>query len=217
MSVPVVDPWLVWTRLDKVQRTRLEQFERELARINARHNLISRASAKDIRRRHTLHCLALACKTFSADATVVDWGTGGGLPAIPLAVAFPSVSVIAVDASLKKVLAVRRLARLLQLTNVAVWVGQASEWRGHADYSVSRAAASLVSLWEWHVRVANSGSSASQDGIWRAGLVCLKGGDLKAETQSLEEKHPHLDVQVTKIDDSTGTWKGKRIVHVCRS
>ncbi len=205
-----VDPQDVWVRLDASQRACLKLFEQELARLNARLNLVSRATVGSVHVRHTLHCLALACKTFPAGATVVDWGTGGGLPAIPLAIAFPGVSVIAVDASAKKILAVRRLARLLRLKNVIAWEGRAESWTGRSEYSVSRAAAPLATVWDWHMRVATPARKVRSHGVWIPGLLCLKGGDLKSEVRPLDVYSPRPNVQKIAIDHG----EDKHIVHI---
>src|SRR5690606_41790758 len=104
--------------------------------------------------RHILHSLSLTFRKFPAGSTVVDWGTGGGLPAVPLAIVFSDVRIHAVDSVRKKVQAVRTMARRLGLENLDTWHGRAEAYPGDADFSVSRATASLSVLWSWHARVA---------------------------------------------------------------
>ena len=128
----------------------------------------------------------------------MDWGTGGGLPAIPLAIACPTVTVFAVDSVGKKVRAVRTFARRLGLENLFGWDGRAEKWTGTAHYSVSRATASLADLWSWHRRVVEPFDDASADN-WPQGLICLKGGDLSGEIQDLRKVEPTATVSEEQI------------------
>lgn len=128
----------------------------------------------------------------------MDWGTGGGLPAIPLAIACPKVTVFAVDSVGKKVRAVRTFARRLGLDNLFGWDGRAEKWTGTAHYSVSRATAPLADLWSWHRRVVEPFDDASADD-WPQGLICLKGGDLSEEIQDLHKVEPTATVSEEQI------------------
>ena len=121
-------------------------------------------------------------------------GSGGGLPAIPLAAAFPAVTVHAVDAVEKKIQAVRTMGRRLGLDNLHPWHGRAEAWPGGAVFSVSRATAPLVDLWTWHVRIRRAADRAGE-GHWRPGLVCLKGGDLGDEIAALRDAYPLVEVE----------------------
>jgi 16S rRNA (guanine527-N7)-methyltransferase len=207
--------WNPLDHLDDAQRRRLDRFHSELLSFNRRINLISREDEPNVFERHILHCLSLAWKAFPADARIVDWGTGGGLPSIPLAIAFPSVHVTAVDAVAKKVQAVRVMARRLGLENLDVWHGRAEDFPGRVDFSVSRATAALVDLWAWHARVARrhenesvpsnapsaaEGSRQSGRTLWRRGLLCLKGGSLAAEIAALGAAHPNVSVRSYALD-----------------
>lgn len=147
-----------------------------------------------------VHCLALAARAFPAGSTVVDWGTGGGLPALPVAACFPAVTVHAVDAVGKKVEAVRVMARRLGLTNVHPWHGRAEAWPGTAQYSISRATAPLADLWAWHRRVFEAPATPAPDGAWAPGLLCLKGGDLRDEIAGLEAAFPGLTVTLHPLE-----------------
>ena len=217
MRASTIDPGIVWSHLDNRQRARLEQFEEELVRLNGALNLISRATTDDVRCRHTLHCLALAAQAYPDGSTIVDWGTGGGLPAIPLAICFEGVSVVAVDATKRKVLAVKRMARLLGLSNLTAWAGRAEDWPGYAHYSVSRATAPLATLWAWHRRVATTEGFDASRNAWRPGLICLKGGNLKPEVDALTPASPSLHANLTRIESADCTLEDKHVVHVGQS
>jgi 16S rRNA (guanine527-N7)-methyltransferase len=168
--------------LDAEQLRKLEAYAGELEAMNRRINLISRDDVGHIASRHIPHCLTLAVRGFPADAVVADWGTGGGLPLIPLAIVFPEVRFIGIDAVAKKIQAVKTFARRLELANVETWHGRAESFPERIDYSVSRATAPLETLWSWHVRAAGEPLAGGQGaGEWPRGLVCLKGGDLEQE------------------------------------
>ena len=181
--------------LTEAQREQLRDYARMLVRFNRRVNLISPETEGDVRTRHLLHSLSLTARTFPSGSTIVDWGTGGGLPAIPLAIAGPEVTVVAVDSVGKKVRAVRTMARRLGLDNCFPWEGRAEAWSGSAHYSVSRATAPLADLWRWHARVAVSEVPGIEDEHWRPGLLCLKGGDLSDEIADLRSEAPDVDVE----------------------
>ncbi len=186
-----------WDPLKTLTETQLEQLDAYagmLEEFNRHLNLISRASAEEIWSRHVLHSLCIAWKGFPAGARVVDWGTGGGLPTIPLAIVFPDIDFHAVDSVGKKVMAVRTMARRLSLKNVTVWHGRAEDWEGRAHYSVSRATAPLVDLWSWHGRAADAVGERGE-GQWRPGLICLKGGELEAEVDLLLDKYIGVHVE----------------------
>ena len=181
------------------QRERLADFERLLVQFNQKINLISRPSEDRVREEHTLHSLALAWKAFPPGARVVDWGSGGGLPAVPLAIVFPQAQFTAVDANGKKVRAVRAMARRLGLDNLSAWKGRAERWGGGAAWSVTRATAPLETLWSWHRRVHGPPAGQPQEGDWPPGLLALKGGDLSDEIAALEASFPEVQVETRPL------------------
>lgn len=173
--------WDFLALLDDSQRELLAEFTRMLLAFNARINLISREDEAHVYEHHIVHSLFLTYRCFPSGATIVDWGTGGGLPAIPLAIAFPDVRVLAVDSVHKKVRAVRTMARRLGLRNLEAVQSRAEAFEAVAAYSVSRAAAPLGDLWAWHRQLAPPESPAAEVSCWPPGLICLKGGHLKEE------------------------------------
>jgi 16S rRNA (guanine527-N7)-methyltransferase len=212
-------PWNPFDDLSDEQRERLDDFRALLLRYNRKLNLISAGSEDDVREQHLLHCLTLLRRGFPGGARVVDWGTGGGLPAIPLAIARPEVTVYAVDSVGKKVRTVRAMTRRLELDTCFPWHGRAENWEGEAEYSVSRATAPLAELWTWHRRVA-TGDADPAAGEWEPGLLCLKGGDLSSEIADLHDADPEARVHQHSLPDLLGRsgpfWAGKKLVHVTR-
>jgi 16S rRNA (guanine527-N7)-methyltransferase len=178
----------------------LRHFETLARDFNRKLNLYSKDSVREFWLRHVQHSLALAIKRFASGARVVDWGTGGGLPGIPLAVTFPQVEFVLVDSVRKKTQAVRAIARQLGLDNVDVWNGRAEEWEGTAHYNVSRATAPLVELWAWSQRVLTPLQAA--EGEWEGGLLCLKG-----DTQEVHGavNHGFIESRSLKLHD-IGVW-----------
>lgn len=193
--------------LDSRQRAILDGYVGQLERVNGRVNLVARRASRADLEDHVRHCLALATRAIPDGAVVVDWGSGGGLPAVPLAVAFPEVQVVAVDAVGKKTEAVRLFARRLGIDNLTAWNGRAEAYDGPApDLSVSRATAPLATLWEWHTQARADVS---------AGLWCLKGGDLAAELADHERQWPATTVTSESLADVLGdAWADKVIVSV---
>ena len=195
--------WSPFKSLTAEQREQLDRFREQLLRFNQRVNLISPETEGAFRTRHLLHCLTLTARDFPAGCTVVDWGTGGGLPAIPLAICHPEATVVGVDSVGKKSRAVRTIARRLGLDNCFTWNGRADEWPGEAHYSVSRATAPLADLWAWHRRVAVSPDDPNGD-AWPPGLLALKGGDLSDEVAALHAADPDARVESHSLNDLLG-------------
>lgn len=196
-------------------RARLvEVYVEALERANRGVNLVSRASSDTIRIQHVAHSMALALRRFRAGTTVVDWGTGGGLPAVPLAICFPDVEFVAVDSIGKKARALESIVRETGLENVTVWHGRAEEWDGAAEYAVSRATAPLDRLWAWSRRVLRPVRPGA--GEWAGGLLCLKGGDLDPERLGLGRLDPSARVETVDLARTFGRpeWADKYIVHV---
>lgn len=186
--------WDPFAALTDDHRQLLNAYEEMLRRFNDRVNLISSNSERHIQTQHLMHCLTLSFREFPAGSTVVDWGTGGGLPAIPLAIRFPEVTFVGVDSVGKKARAVRTMARRLGLENCYAWAGRAEDWDGEAHYSVSRATAPLDQLWQWHRRVVVDLDTAPAEDEWPQGLLVLKGGDLTDEISALEDVDSDAEV-----------------------
>lgn len=208
-------PWNPLVTLSSEQHEKLQAYKRLLLDFNRKFNLVSRESEKHFEECHLLHVLSLTVKCFPDGSTVVDWGTGGGLPAIPLAVCYPRVNFVAIDSVSKKIMAVSAMARRLGLENLQTWDGRAETWSGRTHYSVSRATAPLADLWSWHKASAES-LDHDPGSCWQPGLISLKGGDLTSERKVLHERYPDQQVVVQNLYQLLGRtyFKDKYIVEV---
>jgi len=173
--------------------TQLRQFGRleELYRDwNARINVVSRKDIDHLYERHVLHSLAIAAWVdFAAGLDVVDIGTGGGFPGIPLAIYFPEVRFCLVDSIGKKLKVVDAVVEALGLENVSTRHTRAEDIRDRRfDFAVSRAVAPLKDLWAWSRPLLRPERRME---AFKNGLFCLKGGDLAQEI-SESRLRPHV-------------------------
>lgn len=200
--------------LTSAQLERLDELEHLALHFNEKLNLYSQASAEEFRERHIAHSLALATHAFPRGSVVADWGTGGGMPGLVLAVAFPEVTFHLIDSVGKKIRAVQSMARRLGLSNVEAHHTRAETWQGSVSHSVSRATAPLATLWHWHSRV--SSMTPTGAGGWEPGLICLKGGVLDDEVRALTSRYPDLQVRTQALPEwlEDSPLEGKVIVEV---
>jgi 16S rRNA (guanine527-N7)-methyltransferase len=147
---------------------------------NEKINVISRKDIESLYEKHVLHSLAIATTfDFAPGTKIIDIGTGGGFPGIPLAIFFPEVEFVLVDSIAKKLKVVDGVAQALKLPNVQTRWCRVEDMKEklHFDFAVSRAVAPLKDLWNWAMPV------VKKTGIneMANGLICLKGGDLHQE------------------------------------
>lgn len=158
------------------QFTALEPLYKEW---NEKINVISRKDIDSLYLKHVLHSLSIAAIVeFKPGSQVIDIGTGGGFPGIPLAIFFPEVQFHLVDSIAKKLKVVSSIAEAIGLTNVTTQHTRAEEIKNRKfDFAVSRAVAPLKDLWRWASPLVQRGGEAEL----KNGLICLKGGDLAQE------------------------------------
>ncbi len=152
--------------------------------LNDRTNVISRRDIDELLLHHVLHSLAIAkFIQFQKGATVLDAGTGGGFPGIPLAIMFPETQFVLNDAILRKIRVVEKAISVIGLSNVVAVHGRMEKMKGPFDFVISRAVADMG--W-FFPRVRKSISKESQHSIPN-GVIYLKGGNLRKELEAYPE------------------------------
>jgi 16S rRNA (guanine527-N7)-methyltransferase len=154
---------------------------------NEKINVISRKDIDSLYEKHVLHSLSIAAVfDFPDETEIIDIGTGGGFPGIPLAIFFPNVKFHLVDSIAKKLKVVNAVTEIIGLKNVTTQHVRVEEIRNRKfDLALSRAVAPLKDLWKWSKPLLKKTSlkPATEDSIIKPGLICLKGGDLATEIQ----------------------------------
>lgn len=152
---------------------------------NSKINVISRKDMDNFIEHHVLHSLAIAkVMQFNSMADIMDVGTGGGFPGIPLAIMFPDANFYLVDSIGKKIKVVKDVAEQLQLNNVTAEQIRAEQVKGDFDFIVSRAVTDLSQFVGW----VRGKVSRSQYHKMHNGILYLKGGDLEAELAPFRKK-----------------------------
>lgn len=175
---------------------------------NSKINVISRKDIENLYEHHVLHSLAIA-KTvrFRPGTSILDFGTGGGFPGIPLAIMFPECRFKLIDGTGKKILVAQEVAKAIGLTNCSPVQLRGEEEKGKFDFVVSRAVMQLPDL----MKIVRKNVSNKHQNALPNGVICLKGGDVQAEV------HPYRNIaEVTDISDffSEEWFKGKHIIYV---
>lgn len=176
---------------------------------NEKINVISRKDIESLYLKHVLHSLSIAVLTdFKAGTKIVDIGTGGGFPGIPLAILNPEAEFLLVDSIGKKLKVVEAVVDALKLENVRVLHSRIENiGENNFDFAVSRAVAPLADLWRWSKPLLRKGHECEMAN----GLICLKGGDL-AEEIAASLTRPSL-FEVEKMFDDP-YFQDKFVVYV---
>lgn len=169
----------------------MEQFGKLLQilpGLNQEVNVISRKDIGQLEERHVLHSLSIAKQFyFDTGTRVLDVGTGGGFPGIPLALLFPEASFTLVDSIGKKIRLVGRIVDELEIKNVNLIHGRMEELDIRADFVVSRAVTAFPTLVKWTRRLIDPVHKQSNPN----GLISLKGGDLEPEISAFRK---HIEI-----------------------
>ncbi len=203
--------WKYFPHLSEKQREQFIQLGIVFAEINAQVNLISRKDMEGFYERHVLHSLAIAkYSSFVSGTRIMDLGTGGGFPGIPLAIMFPDVEFVLVDSIRKKISAVNLIQENLQLQNVNALCDRAENIKKPFDFVVTRAVATLPVLSGY---VSKTISQKHVNTIPN-GIIALKGGDLSEEIRPFGR-----NCMVFAIRDwfSETFFESKSVVHCVKS
>jgi len=155
---------------------------------NSKINVISRKDIEHLYERHILHSLAIAkIISFKPNTCILDVGTGGGFPGIPLAILFPDCHFHLVDSIAKKIKVVREIAHAVELKNIHAEQIRAEKIKSTYDFVVSRAVTSLPVFYNWIKGTINRNSENELNN----GIIYLKGGDL---TEEIKQFKPSIQV-----------------------
>ena len=175
---------------------------------NEKINVISRKDIDNLYERHILHSLAIGkFMTPVAGTTILDMGTGGGFPGIPLAILWPDCRFHLIDRTGKKIKVASSIAAEAGLTNVTFQHGDIAECKDKFDYVVSRAVMQLDAL----IRLVRKNISRNSSNSFPNGLLCLKGGELKQETAVV--RCPMIEVPLSDYF-SEEFFKTKELIYV---
>ena len=177
--------------LSQRQKEQFQNLDTLYREWNAKINVISRKDIDNLYEHHVLHSMAIAkIVRFKAGTSILDFGTGGGFPGIPLAILFPECRFHLIDGTGKKVNVAAEVAKAIGLNNVEAVHRRGEEEKGKFDFIVSRAVMPMPDL----VKIVRKNISIKQQNSIANGIIVLKGGDLTAEL-----KPYHKIVEVTPI------------------
>ncbi|WP_460189630.1 16S rRNA (guanine(527)-N(7))-methyltransferase RsmG [Urechidicola sp. KH5] len=193
--------------LTDTQKEQFEQLQSLYEHWNAQINVISRKDIDELYLRHVLHSLGISkVQPFLSGSHVLDIGTGGGFPGIPLAIMFPETKFYLVDSIGKKIKVVNEVATALNLQNVEATHMRAEKVKGQFDFIVSRAVTRMDDFYKW-----TRGKIKKQSNHeLKNGILYLKGGDLTEELQKFP-KATLYDLQNYFEDEFFET---KKVVHI---
>lgn len=175
---------------------------------NSKINVISRKDITNLYEHHVLHSLGIArFISFKDGSQVMDLGTGGGFPGIPLATLFPEVKFHLVDSIGKKIKVASEIANAIGLKNVTFRHCRAEEEKAKFDFVVSRAVMPLSDL----LKIIRKNISSTQMNAIPNGLICLKGGELAKETLPVKNKVEIMDL---KNEFAEEFFETKKVVYV---
>jgi 16S rRNA (guanine527-N7)-methyltransferase len=193
--------------LSETQVQHFKQLELLYTEWNAKINVISRKDIAALYERHVLHSLGIAkVQPFNSGARILDVGTGGGFPGIPLAILFPEAEFYLVDSIGKKIKVVEEVSAALGLKNVKAAHIRAEKVKGEFDFIVSRAVTTMPDFVKWvRKKVAKK-----QQHTLKNGILYLKGGDLTEELSLYSSASLH---ELSAFFDED-FFETKKVVHL---
>ena len=194
--------------LTPVQIKQFEQLEELYKFWNEQINVISRKDTENFYERHVLHSLGIAkIQAFNAGSEILDVGTGGGFPGIPLAILFPKSNFTLVDSIGKKIKVVNEVAKAIGLKNVVGIHCRAEQVVGKFDFVVSRAVTRMPDFLVWVKGKIKSKSNHER----KNGILYLKGGDLTEEMSTVKQKYKEFLLSDIYSEEFFET---KKVIHV---
>lgn len=193
--------------LTEKQRSQFEQLSILYPEWNDRINVISRKDIDELSIKHVLHSLGIAkVQTFQPGSDILDVGTGGGFPGVPLAILFPETNFLLVDSIGKKIKVVQEVAKAIGLTNLKAEHMRAEKVKGEFDFIVSRAVTQMPDFVKW---VRGKIKKQSKHEL-KNGILYLKGGDLTQELSSF----PNCSLYHLTDYFEESFFETKKVVHL---
>lgn len=179
--------------LTAVQQKQIDALDALYRDWNSKINVISRKDIDNLYEHHVLHSLAIAKLIhFRPGTRILDFGTGGGFPGIPLAILFPECQFRLIDGTGKKINVVNEVAKAIGLTNVEALHLRGEDEKGLYDFVVSRAVMPLTDM----VKIVRKNIGKQQRNALPNGIITLKGGNLDAETKPF-----HKIIDITPVSN----------------
>ncbi len=196
--------------LTDFQKNQFQELKALYEEWNAQINVISRKDLEQFYVHHVLHSLAIAkVLDFKPRTKLLDVGTGGGFPSIPLAILFPEVSFLSVDSIGKKIKVVNAIAESIGLTNLVAQHQRAETVEGKFDFVISRAVTRTANFLPWVKDKISKESFNDRPN----GYLFLKGGDLREEMQEVRKKYTSFNIQDFFSDDFFET---KKVIYMAK-
>lgn len=194
--------------INTIQKEKFQAFESIFKEWNQKINLVSRKDIAHYQERHLMHSLAIAKIIHFKDSTsVMDLGTGGGFPGIPLAIMFPNARFTLIDSIHKKIRVVENLIQELKLKNCQAKCLRVEKDKGKYDFVLGRAVKSLPVVFNWvKDKIAKSGFNSLENG-----LIYLKGGNITDEL--LQLKAHYKTYELSEFFDEE-FFETKKVVHI---
>lgn len=197
-----------FTQLTDTQRRQFERLDELYREWNARINVVSRKDIDNLYEHHVLHSLAIAkYARFRPGTKVLDFGTGGGFPGIPLAIMFPEATFKLIDGTGKKIMVATEVAKAIGLENVKAEHLRGEDERGKFNFVVSRAVMPLPDL----MQIVKKNIAKASNNALPNGVICLKGGNVEAEVRPFARL-----AEVTPVSNwfKEDWFKEKNIIYV---
>lgn len=194
--------------LSEQQLSQLAALDELYHEWNEKINVISRKDIDNLYLHHVLHSMAIGLFIhFKPGTEILDFGTGGGFPGIPLAILFPQCKFKLIDGTGKKIRVANEVCKAIGLNNCQTEHLRGEDERGHYDFVVSRAVMPLPDL----VKIVRKNISKTQRNAYPNGIICLKGGDLQQETQPFRRI-----VETTELSNyySEEWFRGKHCIYL---
>lgn len=186
-SIKIINKY--FPELSAQQQAQFQELSNLYAEWNEKINVISRKDIEHIYEKHILHALAIAKFQDLSNKKVLDVGTGGGFPGIPLAILFPNAHFTLVDSIGKKIKVVKAVAEALGLENVEAYHQRAEKTKGKFDFVVSRAVTRMKNFLHW----INQKIEADKP-EYNCGVIALKGGDLEEEMAEIKRMYQEIPI-----------------------